>query len=407
MDLLLFIKSKTSFLIVCSAMLGALFSFCEAAEDSAQKPNVVIIMIDDLNDFVTGMEGHPQAKTPNITRRAKSGVSFRRAYSNIPACAPSRGSMFSGIYPHQSREIQFGNWFENKMLINSKVIPEYFSENGYRTFGTGKLLGSYKQGIWQQYGFRANYGPAAFNGKDFVGHPSVPEPFRSIGHIDGTYAVLSDVPTIPKSKYAPGYDGWFEQLSWKNRKPFRYVDEHNRDLMPDERCAAWAVEKIDTFSIEKNTKPFFLGVGFIRPHTPLIAPKRFFDMFPLGEIQLPIIKKDDADDTHYERLFSDKRKGPKHYKMLKASYPDIETGLREYVRAYLACVAFVDEQVGKVVDAIDRSPFKDNTIIVLTSDHGYNLGEKDFLFKNSLWEESGRVPLIIRAPGIWRGWWSC
>lgn len=366
----------------------------------SRKPNVVMIVIDDLNDYVTGMGGHPQAKTPHLSKLASEGVSFRRAYSNNPVCAPSRGSFFTGIYPHTSKLIHFGKWFENEVLINSKTIPEYFRENGYRTMGTGKLLHNYRPHVWEEFGHKANYGPFAYDGKEFVGHPSVPEPFRSIGSVDGSFAPLSDVPHVGKTAKGPGAVGWYENPNWKGIKKLRYVSEDDRDLLPDERCAKWAVDRIKGMSQRAQDRPFFLGVGFIRPHTPLYAPKRFFDMFPRESIELPVIRAGDAADTHYKDVFSPDRKGPKHFRLLKESYPTLEEGLRAYIQAYLACVAFVDEQVGKVVDAVDSSGLRDNTIVLVTSDHGYNMGEKDFLFKNSLWEESGRVPLIIRASGV-------
>ena len=371
-----------------------------ARDPSRERPNVLFIVIDDLNDYVTGMGGHPQAKTPHMAKLAASGVRFLRAYSNNPVCAPSRGSFFTGIYPHTSGLIHFGKWFENDVLIHSRTLPEYFRANGYRTMGTGKLLHHFRPHVWDEFGHRANYGPFAYDGKKFVGHPSVPEPFRSIGAVDGSFGPLSDVPSVPKSKDAPGYTGWIDVPNWKTRRPLRYFKENDRDPLPDERCAQWAVDKIRRLSRENKPKPFFLGVGFLRPHTPLYAPKRFFDMFPLKDIRLPVIQPNDAVDTHYKDVFTMKQKGLRYFQLLKQSYPTLEEGLRTYVRAYLACVAFVDEQVGKVVDAIDRSPLRDNTIILLTSDHGYNLGQKDYLFKNSLWEESGRVPLIIRAPGV-------
>ena len=397
--------SRRSFMgsLACSG-LGLVLPAARGAATAGRRPrpNVVMIVIDDLNDYVTGMGGHPQAKTPHMAKLAASGVRFRRAYSNNPVCAPSRGSFFTGIYPHTSRLIHFGKWYENEVLINSKTLPEHFRDNGYRTMGTGKLLHHWRPHVWEESGHRANYSPFAYDGKKFVGHPSVPEPFRSIGAVDGSFAPLSDVPSVPKSQDAPGYTGWIDVPNWKTRRPLRYVSEDDRDPLPDERCAQWAVDRIRSLSREREPKPFFLGVGFIRPHTPLYAPKRFFDMFPLEDIQLPVIQPNDAADTHYKDVFTMKQKGLRYFQLLKQSYPTLEEGLRVYVRAYLACVAFVDEQVGKVVDAIDRSPFRDNTIILLTSDHGYNLGQKDYLFKNSLWEESGRVPLIIRAPGVAR-----
>ena len=123
-------------------------------------------------------------------------------------------------------------------------------------------------------------------------------------------------------------------------------------------------------------------------------------MFPLDSVELPIIKKGDAEDTHFKDVFDEDVKGLRFYRTLGESYPDIETGLRTFTQAYLACVAAVDDCIGQVVDSIDNSPLKDNTIIILTSDHGWNMGQKDFLFKNSPWEESTRIPFVVRAPGV-------
>jgi arylsulfatase A-like enzyme len=202
-----------------------------------------------------------------------------------------------------------------------------------------------------------------------------------------------------------GTRGWFLQ-EWGQkenrmvRRPYRYVSEDDRDPLPDEAVAAWFVRRIGELAAEKDGKPFFMACGFIRPHTPLYAPKRFFDMFPPETVRLPVIRAGDRDDTFLHGYLPEDSKGPKYFRLLKESYPTLEEGLKKYLQAYLACVAFVDEQVGRVVDAVDRSPFKDNTVVVLASDHGYNHGQKDFLFKNSLWEESVRIPLIVRAPGV-------
>ena len=143
-----------------------------------------------------------------------------------------------------------------------------------------------------------------------------------------------------------------------------------------------------------------MAIGFVRPHTPLHAPQKFFDMFPLDKIVLPEIKKNDAADTHYKSVFDENQKGLKYFRMLKESYSSLEEGLRVFTQAYLACIAEMDANVGTVLEALDKSRFKDDTIVIFTADHGWNMGEKDFLFKNSLWEESARIPMIIRAPGV-------
>ena len=178
-----------------------------------------------------------------------------------------------------------------------------------------------------------------------------------------------------------------------------YTDENNRDLMPDEMHAQWAAKRIKEMEAEDSEKPFFMGVGFVRPHTPLYAPKRFFDMFPIDEIELSKFKVGDAEDTHYKDIYPANIKGLRFYRTLKESYGgDTELGLKHFLQAYLACIAFVDEQIGTVVDAVNNSKFKDNTIIVLVSDHGWQMGEKEYLFKNSPWEESTRIPYIIKTP---------
>ncbi len=393
-------KTRRDFLKILGigtvAILGLPARFAKSLIEQGRKPNVVLIVCDDLNDYLTGMEGHPQARTPHIARLAQSGVAFRRAYSNNPICAPSRSSFLTGIYPHTSKNLFWDKWHENPVLKNSKTIMEHFRDNGYHVTGSGKLMHHHLPSVWSEFKHKADYGPFVYDGKNRVAHPSVPQPFSSIGSVDGSYAPLSDVPYGPNEN---DNKGWIYG-SWGKVKKFNYIDEDNRDPTPDERNAAWAENKIREFAKQKNGKPFLLGVGFIRPHTPLHVPKRFFDMFPQGSLKIPVIKPNDAEDCHYKDVFDSGKKGLKYFRLLKESYPDLESALKAFTQAYLASVAAVDECVGRVIEAVDKSPFKDNTIIVVTSDHGWNMGEKDYLFKNALWEESTRVPLVIRAPGV-------
>lgn len=378
-------------LTACALALAAGVSVHAAV----QRPNVVLIICDDLNDYEAGMGGHPQAHTPNLTRLMRSGVTFQHNYANNPVCAPSRASFLTGIYPHTSKNFFWDKWFENPVLKNSKSLFEYFHDNGYYVAGSGKLFHHELPKIYDKFKYKADYGPFAFDGKERVGHPSVPEPFRSIGAVDGSFAPLSDVPFRGGTNNA----GWIYG-DWGATKPLRYVSETDRDPTPDERNAAWAAGRIQQFAAEKNGKPFLLAVGFIRPHTPLHVPKKYYDLFPLESVQLPVIKPGDAADCHYLDVFDDTMKGPKYFRLLKESYPTTEAGLRAFVQAYLASVAAVDDCIGQVMAAVDKSPFKDNTIIVVTADNGWQMGQKDYLFKNALWEEASRVPLIIRAPGI-------
>ncbi len=163
--------------------------------------------------------------------------------------------------------------------------------------------------------------------------------------------------------------------------------------------AEWAAGKIQDWDREGLHTPFFLSVGFIRPHTPLVAPDRFFDMYPKDQIVLPDMPQGDEDDTWFEKLHKPgKSKGKIHYETLMQSFDSKDEALRTYYQAYLASISFMDEQLGVVLDALDDSRFKNNTIVIFTSDHGYNLGEKENLFKYNLWERSTKVPLIIYDP---------
>lgn len=376
---------------LCHPILAA-----EPDKPTQDRPNVVLIVCDDLNDYVSGMDGHPQAATPSMAKLARTGVMFRRAYSNNPVCAPSRASFLTGIYPHTSGNLFFKKWFNNPVLKNSKTLMEHFRDNGYRVVGSGKLMHHLRKQNWTQFKHPADYGPFVYDGEKRVAHPSVPQPFRGIGAVDGSYASLSDV---PYADHPGNKRGWI-YASWKNVKPFRYVSATDRDPTPDERNAKWAAGQLNNFAKQKNKQPFFLAVGFIRPHTPLHVPQKFFDQFPLDDVKLPLIKAGDADDTHYRDVYDANVKGLKYFRLLCESYPDRSAAIRAWTQAYLASVAAADECVGQVIDAIDSSPLKDNTIVIVTSDHGWIVGAKDYLFKNALWEDTVRVPLIIRAPGL-------
>ena len=371
-----------------------------------EKPNVVLIMCDDLNDYVEGFGGHPQAKTPNIARLAKSGVTFTQAHCNIPICGPSRASMFTGIYPHHSACFGFTNWDTYEVLKNSRTIMDHFRAEGYQTLGTGKLMHHMVRQEWKNYGNRADYGPFLFDGKDKLAHPDVPAPYRDIGAVDGSFGALVSLAgrTSPNGKPYSWLTG-----GWAKQRELKVNSQTDRDPTADELNGQWAVEQLEARVDKPGRQPFFMGVGFIRPHTPLIVPKKYFDMFPLDSIELPEIRPGDVEDTFSQSIrgIPEGADGPRSEDMgtrlfntLVESYDSQDEALRHFIQAYLASVASVDDQIGKILDAIDNSSLKDNTIVVLTSDHGWGMGEKNYLYKNSLWQESTRVPLIIRAPGV-------
>lgn len=382
---------------------------------AAERPNVILVMCDDLNDYVDGYGGHPQTKTPNMERLAESGVKFSQAHCNAPICAPSRASLFTGIYPHHSGCYGFTKWDRYDVLKNSRTMMDHFRENGYRTLGTGKLMHHIVRPEWQIYGNRADYGPWVFDGENKLPHPGVPAPYRAIGWVDGSFGPLI---SLEGKKSADGKTLTWGTGGWGNERQLRFNSPEDRDLTADELNGQWAVDQLNSLADKPGQQPFFMGVGFIRPHTPLIVPRRFFDMFPLDEIKLPVIRPGDVNDTHARSIRGipngaepdaarTEDMGSRLFTALVASYPTREEALRRFIQAYLASVASVDEQIGRILDVVDNSPLKENTIIILTSDHGWGMGEKDYLYKNSLWQESTRIPLIARAPGIARAGREC
>jgi len=382
--------------------------FLSGCETTSKKTNIIFIICDDLNDSINGMGGHPQAQTPNIDRLMKRGVQFTHAYSNDPLCGPSRASLLTGLYPHTTGFYSDkNNWRHMRScpaISTAQTFMEHFWNNGYDVFGTGKIYHNldHEDHVWKKqdgtpaYGEPIDWGPWTWDGKNRSGfggplHPSLPMTMR----VDNMFASLADIPEIPADpeKGIPGYKGWT-----LHNKPFRYVNEEDRDLMPDELNAEFAVDQLR----QKHNNPFLLCVGFNRPHTPLIVPQKYMDMFPLDEVELTVTKENDIADCA-KILTSDPEtcKGSWGFD----NYNGVINGggkqlLRRWTQAYLAAVSFVDDQVGKILDAYEKSPDKDNTYIVFTSDHGYHMGEKQTLYKLTLWEEAGRVPFIVAGPGI-------
>jgi arylsulfatase A-like enzyme len=378
-----------------------------AAPDALQHPNVVFIICDDLNDYVEGFDGHPQAVTPNIATLAASGVRFTQAHCNVPICGPSRASLFTGIYPHHSGCYGFTEWYRYPVLKNSRTLMDHFRANGYHTLGTGKIMHHrLVKSEWAEYGNEADYGPFAYDGENNQPHPDTPSPYRNIGAVDGSFGPLVSLKgrTSPEGKpLSWRIGGWNKPTELKVRSP----SDHDRT--PDEKNGDWAVKRLTELAADQNGKPFFMAVGFIRPHTPLIVPQRFFDMFPVDQIDLPAILDGDIDDTFARTIRGlpdgaepdssrTEDMGTRLFRELVRSYTTREEALRHFIQAYLASVASVDEQIGRVIDAVATTGLADSTIIVLTSDHGWGMGEKDYLYKNSLWQEATRVPLIVRAP---------
>lgn len=318
-------------------------------------PNVLFIVIDDLNDWVGCLGGHPQARSPNMDRLAQRGILFLNAHCQGPICGPSRASLLSGLYPHVTGIYQQPKgkaMEEDKAFFHGKFLPQYFGRHGYRTLGVGKITHGYPAGrAFDSYGGKfAGSGPKPPKGKRFNYH-------------------------LPKVPWTGTQTDWGA------------YPEKDED-MTDHKAADWAVARL----AEKSDKPFFLAVGFVRPHVPFYTPQKWLDLFPLEHVKLPPVRNDDLlDIPEISRRIHELPKYPK----LAFLQQNNGEQFRKCVQAYLACTAFVDHQVGRVLNALEKSPHAKDTVIILFSDHGYHLGEKDRVSKHSLWEESTRVPLIV------------
>lgn len=365
-----------------------------APEAGASKPNVVFIIGDDLNDLPLRPSGKPLVPTPNMDRLAARGVSFSNAHCNDPLCAPSRSSMMFGLYPQTTGLYWFKDWRKNLIHTGSVSMPRHLRDNGYDIYATGKVYHSGQDDpVYKERGFTGNFGPWPWDGKAewyMLPHPQQGYLFEGEDsdmpfQWEHCFGSLNDVPDWPadEANGIPGYKGWrLYDKAW-NLNP-----GGKRDLLPDELSAKWSADIIR----KSHDKPFALFTGFVRTHTPLYAPQEYMDRFPLESIELPALKEGDTADCA-KALTDPELYGFRRFNMLK-NHEDRQL-YRKWLQAYMACVSFVDDQVGTVLDAVDASPEKDNTILILTSDHGFHMGEKGFLYKQSLWDGSTRVPLIV------------
>jgi arylsulfatase A-like enzyme len=351
---------------------------------TAAQPNVLFIAIDDLNDWVGCLGGHPQAKTPNIDRLAKRGMLFTNAHCAAPLCNPSRAAVFSGRQPFETGV--FANDETNIRTIRPDLvlIPQHFQRAGYSTFGCGKLLHQTSRGLFDEDLFPdLRWGPLEPKQVDYTADEQPSKGTANPRHVTDFHGqeIVLPLNRMPSDRAPQSRAG--ESFDWG---PFNAEDAD----MGDGQIATWAAERLR----RSHDKPFFIGVGFYRPHIPLFAPKKYFDLFADLDVQLPPVKSDDLNDL------SDAAKA----RALEAETAGAHATVAKYkqwqaaVKAYLACIAFVDAQVGKLLDALHSSPNAGNTIVVLWGDHGWHLGEKQHWGKWTGWQRATHVPLVIAPP---------
>ena len=342
-------------LTVCAALMCVVWVATPRSSATGQvraKPNVLLIMADDLNDDMSAF-GHPLVKTPNLDRLARRGVRFERAYTQFPLCSPSRVSLLTGLRPDTTRVHDLQTNFRT-ILPDAVTLPQTFKRNGYVAARVGKIY---------------HYGNPGQIGTDGLDDPA-------------SWDAVVNPRGVDKD----------EETQLTNLTPTRGLGSalaYFASPAPDEQHTDGKVAAETIALLEKHKgKPFFIGAGFYRPHCPFIAPKKYFDLYPLERIAAPAPPRS-TDDVTPAAWFTT----PPHWNIG-------ETGQREVIRAYYASISFLDANVGRVLDALDRLGLADNTIVVFVSDHGYHLGERGQWMKQTLFERSARSPLIVAGPGV-------
>lgn len=355
-------KINTIFLIIVSTIVT--FWGC-AVEKVQQKPNVLFIAVDDMNDWVGFLNGYPGIQTPNLDELAKQGVAFANAHCPSPMCGPSRASIMSGKYPHKTGIYSNGQWWRPN-YPDMVTIPMHFKTNGYYVAGAGKLF----------------HHTAGFNPPDQwheFQRMEYDDPWDRVSRLNYPWTKVDKVPE------------WHPLNGLKTDHEFDWGVLPNKaeNDYGDAKSVDWAINYLQQ---EKADKPFFLACGLFHPHMPWYAPQKYFDMYPLDKIVLPDTLKDDLSDIPPigGELAGARRN---HFLQIKEARK-----WKEAVQAYLASISFADAQIGRLLEALKKSGKSENTIVVFWSDHGWHLGEKETWHKGTLWQRATRVPFIIFDP---------
>lgn len=331
------------------------------------KPNVIFIAVDDMNDWVSPLGGTDNINTPNLDRLAGMGVTFTNAHCAAPASAPSRLSVMTGVSPARSgvmNNIWYDGpqWRNNDVLRNVMTLEQFFKANGYETLAGGKIYHTLappwltiNQGEGDSWDF---WWPSA----------SMPLPYQISAPEEVSHP--ADIVGTRPNKY----------FTWG---PIDCTD----DKMIDHQLVEWAKYELG----RERSGPLFMAVGFFRPHMPWEVPQKYFDMYPLDSIQCPEICENDLEDA-----FDHGRRNWHRFVLRNDEWKHV-------LQAYKASISFADAQIGRLLDAIEASRYRENTVIVLWSDHGMHMGEKENWEKFTLWEESTRVPLFFYVPGVTQG----
>jgi arylsulfatase A-like enzyme len=338
------------------------------SKTSKKKNNVLFIAVDDLRPEL-GCYGNTQIVSPNIDRLAAGGLKFVHAYCNVPVCGASRASLLTGVRPHRHRFVDYKTWAD-KDLPGHLSLPRYLKGHGYHTVSLGKVYHHHRQddiNAWSE------------------------KPWFPWGDWTGWQAYISEESKkVIRPNPRPGQPKRIAGPAWE-------IGECDDSGYPDGMIADMTIEKMRELS--KSSQPFFLAAGFLKPHLPFNAPKKYWDLYKHDEIPLannPFPPKDGPDEALHN--YGELRKG---YVDVPESNPLPDDYSRWLVHGYYACVSFTDAQIGRILDELDRLGLADNTTVILWGDHGWNLGEHTLWCKHCNFRTSLRAPIIVRSPGFW------
>lgn len=338
----------------------------------AKQPNVLFLAVDDMNDWIGSLGATPRAITPNLDKLAARGVNFSNAHTPGVYCAPARAAIFSGQFASTTGCYRSTDYFTDHPEIEG--LPQSFSKAGYTTFGVGKLYhhmpGSIDVRGWDDF------------------HLRKPSQRQEGWSLDNWTEETPFPDSFPASVFNKGKEikgGLF--LEWAA------LPNEKEEKMADTIRVNWAADQLG----KKHDKPFFLACGIYAPHFPNYCPQKYFDLYDRDQIELPPIKIDDLEDLP-ERMKRAKTARSKIHKELEA-----KGAVKDAIHGYLACMSYADAMMGRVLNALEKSPYADNTIVVLWSDHGYHHGEKYDWGKHTLWERTSNVPFIWAGPGVKKG----
>lgn len=342
----------------------------------AQRKNVLFIMVDDLNDYIGAMKGHPQTLTPNLDKLAQRSIVFQNAHCSSPICVPSRTALLTGRRPHElgitnTKDGYFREPIKPLWMQNLVTLPQYFKQKGYETVTVGKIF---------HFTISSRQKDNAMENEEWDDMDIMDGNFSN----EKAQAISKDPISWTIQGSADGKETTINYYKVPNTE-IEYSPTSNKiEDSPDWQRANYCVKYLR----QSHTKPFFLACGISRPHLPFFAPKAFYDKFNLNTIKLPPYLANDFNDIR------------KNFSWRNLNAVQKVNKWKDIVRAYLASIAYADACVGYLLNELEKSAYKNNTLIILMGDHGYHLGEKNHIGKHTLWERALKTPLIIYDPSL-------